>query len=242
MAVLVAFGSFITTLLGGYAALRIGSYRYLVLGLAAGLMLGAVAFDLLPEALSQGSWTLFGIPTPLVAFVLGFLVLHVIERTVGIHREEPADAADIVDAPSVGLLAATGLVGHSVMDGFAIGAAFQAGAGVGAVVAVAVIGHDFADGFNTYTITSIYGNDRRRALTLLAADAVAPVAGAALTLAVTIPHRLLEVYLGFFAGFLMYLASADILPKANAGRRTLATPACTIGGVLFMLAIVGLAS
>lgn len=89
--------------------------------------------------------------------------------------------------------------------------------GVGTVVAVAVIGHDFADGFNTYTVTSIYGNDRRRALTLLAADAVAPVVGAALTLTVTIPHRLLAVYLGFFAGFLMYLASADMLPKGAHG-------------------------
>ncbi len=79
VAVLVAFGSFVTTLLGGYAALRIGSYRYLVLGLAAGLMLGAVGFDLLPEALSPGFCWLFGIPTPFLAFVLGFLVLHVIE-------------------------------------------------------------------------------------------------------------------------------------------------------------------
>ena len=242
MAVLVAFGSFITTLLGGYAALRIGSYRNLVLGLAAGLMLGAVGFDLLPEALSGGSWVLLGIPTSLVAFVVGFLVLHIIEHTIGIHRGQTSDDADISQAPTVGLLAASGLVAHSVMDGFAIGAAFQAGTGVGAVVAVAVIGHDFADGFNTYTITSLYGNDRRRALTLLAADAVAPVAGAALTLAVTIPHPLLDVYLGFFAGFLMYLASADVLPRAHTGRRTLATLACTIGAVLFMFVIVGLAS
>lgn len=242
MVVLVAFGSFITTLLGGYAALRIGSYRNLVLGLAAGLMLGAVGFDLLPEALSKGSWILFGVPTPLLAFVLGFLVLHVIEHTVGIHRGRTPNDADHSEAPSIGLLAASGLVGHSVMDGFAIGAAFQAGVGVGAVVAVAVIGHDFADGFNTYTLTSLYGNDRRRGLTLLGADAMAPVAGAALTLAVTIPHRLLEVYLGFFAGFLMYLASADILPRAHTGHRTLVTVACTIGGVLFMLLIVGLAS
>ena len=91
MAVLVAFGSFLTTLLGGYAALRIGSYRNLVLGLAAGLMLGAVSFDLLPEALSQGVWRLFGIPAPLLAFVLGFLVLHVIEHTVGIHRGQTGE-------------------------------------------------------------------------------------------------------------------------------------------------------
>ena len=73
MAVVVAFGSFLTTLLGGYAAVRIGPYRNLVLGLAAGLMLGVVSFDLLPEALSQEPRPLAGIPAPLLAFVLGFL-------------------------------------------------------------------------------------------------------------------------------------------------------------------------
>ncbi|WP_459551936.1 ZIP family metal transporter [Mycobacterium kiyosense] len=222
--------------------MRIGSYRQLVLGLAAGLMLGAVTFDLLPEAMSDPEWRRFGIPVPLMAFVLGFLVLHVVESTVGIHRGRSQNGAEVSDAPSVGLLAASGLVGHSVMDGFAIGAAFQVGTGIGAVVAVAVIGHDFADGFNTYTVTRLYGNDRRKALALLAADAAAPVIGAALTLVVTIPHRVLDTYLGFFAGFLMYLASADILPRTQTGRRAGVTLACTIGGVLFMLLIVGLAS
>ena len=53
MPVLVALGSFATTLLGGVAALRIGDRRHLVLGLAAGLMLGVVLFDLLPEALGE---------------------------------------------------------------------------------------------------------------------------------------------------------------------------------------------
>ncbi len=72
MVILIAFGSFITTWLGGWGAMRIGSYRQLVLGLAAGLMLGAVTFDLLPEAMSDPEWRRFGIPVPLMAFVLGF--------------------------------------------------------------------------------------------------------------------------------------------------------------------------
>jgi zinc and cadmium transporter len=100
------------------------------------------------------------------------------------------------------------LVGHSVMDGVAIGAGFQAGSTVGAVVAIAVLSHDFADGFNTYTITSLYGNDRRRALTLLITDTLAPVTGAAITLMLTIPQQIL----GFLAGVLLHLASSDILP------------------------------
>jgi zinc transporter ZupT len=64
------------------------------------------------------------------------------------------------------MLAASGLAGHAVMGGFAIGAAFQAGTTTAVVVAVAVISHDFAGGFTTCTITSVSGNNRRRAPTV----------------------------------------------------------------------------
>ena len=95
----MALGSFFTTLLGGYAALRIGSYRHLVLGLAAGSMLGAVGFDLLPEALRPGFGRWSGVPVPLIAFVLGFLVLHVIEHTVGIHLGHAPEGDEVSEAP-----------------------------------------------------------------------------------------------------------------------------------------------
>lgn len=240
--ILLAFGSFVTTLLGGLTALRVRDYRHLVLGLAAGLMLGVVAFDLIPEALAQQPSRMFGVPTPLLTFVLGFLMLHIIERSVGIHRAHESEYASHSHAPAVGFLAASGLVAHSVMDGFAIGAAFQAGSTVGIVVAVAVISHDFADGFNTYTIAALYGNKRRRSIGLLAADAVAPVIGAAITLVFLIPHTVLGLYLGFFAGFLMYLATSDILPEAHASHPSRLTLLFTVTGVGFIWLVVGLAS
>ena len=244
MPVVVAFGAFVTTLLGGFAALRLRDRRHLVLGWAAGLMLGVVGFDLLPEALHLEPRQLFSVPIALLVFVAGFLVLHIIERSVAIHRAHEGEGHEYAlhsHDRGVGILAASGLVGHSVMDGFAIGAAFQAGHSVGIVVAIAVVSHDFADGFNTYTITSLYGNDRRRALFLLGADALAPVIGAAITLAVTIPRHVLGAYLGFFGGFLLYLASADILPEAHAQHPTLLTLACTVAGVGFMWLVIGLA-
>ena len=242
MPVLVAFGSFVTTLLGGVAALRIGDRRHLVLGLAAGLMLGVVLFDLLPEALGEQPEHLFGVPVVMLAAMAGFLALHVIERSAPVHCGHEAEYAGHQHHPGIGILAASGLVGHSLMDGFAIGAAFQAGSTVAAVVAIAVISHDFADGFNTYTITSLYGNNRRRALTLLAFDAVAPVTGAAITLAFTIPPHVLGLYLGFFAGILLYLATSDILPEAHTGHPSRLTLACTIAGAGFMWLVIGLAS
>ncbi|WP_377271372.1 ZIP family metal transporter [Peterkaempfera sp. SMS 1(5)a] len=257
-AVLVAAGAFLMTLLGGWVAQNVGDRRHLVLGLAAGLMLGVVSFDLLPESLKAQPTEIFGVPAALLMFVLGFLVLHVVERSVAVHRAHEDEYAAHTHhlgaahlhahghrrperAQGIGLTAAAALVGHSLMDGFAIGAAFQAGGTVGVVVAIAVIAHDFADGFNTYTVTRLYGNNRRRALGLLAADALAPVSGAAVTLAFTIPERVLGLYLGFFAGFLLYLATSDILPEAHSPHPSRTTLLCTVAGVLFMWLVIGLA-
>ncbi|MFB7122267.1 permease [Kitasatospora xanthocidica] len=251
-AVLVAAAAFLMTLIGGFVAQRTRDRRHLVLGFAAGLMLGVVAFDLLPEALHQAPGEVHGVPQALLLFAAGFLTIHVIERAVAIHRGHEGEYAAHShghhhgDARSaghqgVGLTAALALVGHSVMDGFAIGAAFQAGTTVGTVVAIAVVAHDFADGFNTYTITRLYGNNRRRALTLLAADAVAPVSGAAITLAFTIPGHLLGLYLGFFSGFLLYLATSDILPEAHSPHPSRSTLLCTVAGVGFMWLVIGFA-
>jgi zinc and cadmium transporter len=151
----------------------------------------------------------------MLAAVLGFLTLHIVERSLAIHRGhegEEGEYAGHLHAPGLGILAASALVAHSLLDGLAIGGGFQAGSTVGAVAVIAVLSHDFADGFNTYTITSLYGNDRRRALTPLVADALAPVTGAAITLLMTIPQQILGLYLGFLAGVLLYPASSDILP------------------------------
>ncbi|MET8585585.1 ZIP family metal transporter [Streptomyces collinus] len=251
MAVIVAAGAFLMTLVGGLVAQRVGDRRHLVLGLAAGLMLGVVVFDLLPEALSAQPRRIFHVPAVLVLLAGGFLAIHVVERSVAMHRAHEGEYASHEhahagghrhghDAPSLGVAAAGALVVHSLLDGFAIGAAFQAGSGVGWVVAVAIIAHDFADGFNTYTLTRLYGNERRKAIALLACDAVAPVVGAALTLAFTIPAGVLGLYLGFFAGFLLYLATSDILPEAHSSHPSRATLLFTVAGAAFMLLVIGL--
>ncbi|MEV0265574.1 ZIP family metal transporter [Streptomyces sp. NPDC050617] len=241
MPVVIALGAFLMTLLGGWTAQRVTDRRHLVLGLAGGLMLGVVGLDLLPEALEAADREVFGVPAALLCFVLGFLAAHAVERLLAVRK-----AAHGLDpderVPQVGLTAATAMVGHSVMDGVAIGAAFQVGGGVAAAVALAVIAHDFADGFNTYTITSLYGNARRKAVLMLCADALAPLVGAASTLLFTLPEQLLGIYLGFFGGVLLYLATSDILPEAHHDHPALSTLACTAAGVGFIWLVVGIAA
>ncbi|MGR4883853.1 ZIP family metal transporter [Streptomyces sp. LARHCF249] len=240
MAVIVALGAFLMTLAGGWTAQRVTDRRHLVLGLAGGLMLGVVGLDLLPEALHAAGGEVFGVPLALLLFVAGFLVAHVVERLLAVRRAAHG-AQDGARVPQVGLTAAAAMVGHSLADGVALGAAFQVGGGMGVAVALAVITHDFADGFNTYTLTRLYGNARRKALMMLFADAAAPVAGAASTLLFTLPEEPLGAYLGFFGGVLLYLAAAEILPEAHHEHPALSTLMCTVGGVAGIWLVVGLA-
>lgn len=250
MAVFVALGAFLMTLFGGWTAQRVTDRRHLVLGLAGGLMLGVVGLDLLPEAVRAAGGDVFGVPQALLLFVGGFLVAHLVERLLAVrqtsHGADPQEDgrdphAPAPRVPQVGLTAAAAMVGHSLMDGVALGAAFQVNGAIGTSVALAVIAHDFADGFNTYTITSLYGNDRRKALTMLVADAVAPVVGAASTLLFTLPEEALGSYLGFFGGALLYLAAAEILPEAHHEHPARSTLLFTVLGVGFIWLVVGLA-
>ncbi|MFM9367138.1 ZIP family metal transporter [Streptomyces sp. Da 82-17] len=238
MAVIVALGAFLMTLVGGWTAQRVTDRRHLVLGLAGGLMLGVVGLELLPEALEAADREIHGVPQALLLFVGGFLVAHVVERLLAVRQAAHGSDERV---PQVGLTAAAAMVVHSLMDGVALGAAFQAGGAMGVTVALAVITHDFADGFNTYTLTSLYGNARRKALAMLFAAAAAPVVGAASTMFVTLPEELLGSYLGFFGGALLYIASAEILPEAHHDHPAVPTLCCTVAGVGFIWLVVGAA-
>ncbi|GGK51060.1 ZIP family metal transporter [Nocardia camponoti] len=238
MAILLSFVSMLSTLFGGFVAMRIGDRKHLVLGLAAGVMLGVVAFDLIPEALEQQDGDFHGIPIVLIAAVIGFLSLHIIERSVAVHKGHEHEFGKHEHGfESVGILAAAGLIFHSTLDGFGIGLGYQAGATVGLSVAIAVICHDFADGFNTFTIPTVYGSTPRRAVALLIADAIAPIVGAILGTLIKVPEEWIGLYMGYFAGFLLYLATADILPEAHASHPSRLTLVFTVFGVVAMFIV-----
>ncbi|GAA1790154.1 ZIP family metal transporter [Actinomadura chokoriensis] len=253
MAVLVSVLAFVMTLAGGLAAMRIRDRRHLVLGLAGGLMLGVVAFDLIPESLEMTRHHPLGVPAPMIGFAGGFVLLHVVEQAVAIHRAHEDEYAPHVHTHGAGggaegsggaggLLAASALVLHSLVDGLSIGLGFQSGTDVGVFVALAVVTHDFADGFNTFTAASLNRADRRPAVLLLVADAAAPVAGAAIGTLATVPESVLGPYLGTFAGVLLYLAAAEILPEAHSVHPRVMTLCATglgIAAVLFSVSLAG---
>jgi zinc and cadmium transporter len=241
--VLFAICTVLSTALGGVAALRSHDRLHLILGFAGGVMLGLVAFDLLPELFELSHTSFLGVPAPMVAFATGFLVLHVVERAVALHGGHEGEYEPHQHHhPGVGVASAVALTAHSFLDGVGIGLGFQVSETVGLAVAIAVVTHDFADGLNTVTVMRINGNSRRRTITMLAADAIAPALGATSTLFFSVSDGVLALYLGGFAGFLLYLATADILPEAHARHPSRLTLVSTVGGVAMMWAVVALSS
>jgi zinc transporter ZupT len=236
--VILAFTTFISTSLGGLFALRNRDRLHRILGFTAGVLLGVVAFDLLPEIFNLTNSSHSDIIRPMVALVVGFLVFHIAEKLTIIHgAHENESHYDVHHHPKVGLLSALALSGHSFLDGVGIGLAFQVNTGVGLVVALAVISHDFADGLNTVAIMLKHRNSTRKAITLLLLDAVTPMLGAASTLFFSLSDTNLILYLGFFAGFLLYIGSSDILPEAHADHPSRLTLLLTVLGATFIYAV-----
>lgn len=242
-AFLFSFATFVSTFGGGLLALRFRDRLHFVLSFTAGVLLGVVSFEILPEIFRLSQQQGVSATGAMVALVAGFLFFHILEKFVLVHHaHEHAYAAH--HHPRLGLLSAFSLAGHSFMDGIGIGMAFQVSPAVGVVVALAVITHDFCDGLNTMSLMLVHGNTTRRSLAMLALDAIAPIAGVACTMAFDFPPSILLPYLGFFGGFLLYIGSADILPEAHSQARpadTVRLIALTGLGAAFIFATVHLA-
>jgi ZIP family zinc transporter len=226
----LALGAFAATMAGGVLALKLKGKLPLVMGFSAGAVIGVAFFDLAPEALEAGR----GLYEPralLAIAALGFFFYTVLDRLVARHDCEGQAN------PARGLLGAASFSAHSVLDGFALGVAFQTNAQIGIVVAVAVLAHDFADGLNTVNVVMKNGGTRGFALKWLAMDAVAPVIGAGASLLLTPRAGLLSILLALFCGFFLHIGASGLLPESHRAYPRPSTTFATLLGAGFLYAV-----
>jgi ZIP family zinc transporter len=199
----------VSTFLGGLVALRLHRELTTLIALTGGIVVGVALFDVLPEAIDAVGDA--GRVTALVG--LGFLLFFLAERLLVLHhRDEPEQARA---HEQVGALGAAGLSLHSLIDGLGIGLAFGVDTSTGLLVFVAVVSHDFADGMNTVSFILSQSNDRRRAMTWLTVDAVAPLVGAFIGASVAVSEYALGHLLALYAGFFLFMGATDLLPEAH---------------------------
>jgi len=249
---IAAFLPFVSTLVGGFAALRLRHRLHAFMAVAAGVVVATAVADLLPEA-----YELVGPSSALkvgAAALLGFIGFSLIEAFLHQSSFEhanheaaeaaKADPASTTDAakwrPSwlLGVLPPMSLIVHSTLDGVAIGLAFQAGSSIGLVVLLAVLAHDFADGMNVVTLALDAARGERLAVGLLIVDALAPPVGAGLSLLITIPTVALGLLLAAFAGAFIAIGAGHLLPESqhrDPGSGPALVALSGVGGVLVLI-------
>ena len=240
LVIALAATTVLATFLGGMLALRAKDRFHLVLGLSAGLLLGLVGFDLLPEIFEMNTDNLIGVRTISVALIAGFLSLHFIEQFAGSHEPAESDYGHehthtVEIAGTVGAIA---MAGHIFLDGVALALAFKVSDALGFAVFIAMLVHAFSDGLNTVALLVKTGQWRSRGKYLLAVDAIARVGGAAIGSALTISDSNLAIYLAVFSGIVIYLATSHILPEAHSKHPSKVTMLATLAGVVIMWAVV----
>lgn len=236
MVLIFALLAFVSTFLGGLFGLRHKDKLHLILGFTAGVLLGVVAFDIFPEIIELVAQSDIEPTLPMMALVVGFLAFHILEKVLLIHHGQE-ESYGKHKHPTVGVASALALAGHSFLDGVGIGLAFQIANNVGILVALAVISHDFSDGLNTVSLVLVHRNPNRRAVLLLFLDALAPLLGVLSTRLFVFPETAAPVYLGFFAGFLLYIGASDILPEAHSEKSSYQTILLTISGVVLIFLV-----
>jgi zinc transporter ZupT len=226
----IAAGAFVSTLLGGLLALRLRDKLHLILGFSAGAVIGVAFFDLLPEAVNFG--IKYHSPSVVLSWTaLGFLFYLVADRMLLIHGTGASAQR--------GNVAAGMLCCHSLLDGVAIGLAFQASRAIGIVVAIAVLTHDFSDGINTTNMVLKNHGARSRAVRWLLLDAVAPALGIAATRLFAVRGDGLGFALALFAGFFVYIGASDLIPESyHAHPKFLTTAMTVLGAAVLYLAVI----
>jgi ZIP family zinc transporter len=238
-AILFAAFTVLATTLGGVLAFRSKDRFHLVLGLSAGLLLGLVGFDLLPEVFEMNTDTFAGVPVVSIAIVAGFLILHILERGFGSHEPAESHYGHDHDHHSVsGVLGALAMGGHVFLDGVGLGVAFQISNSLGIAVFLAIVVHAFSDGLNTVSMLIKSGNWTQKSKYLLGVDAVARIGGATLGTYLALNDKYLALYLALFTGFVIYIATSHILPEAHSRHASKWTLVATVSGVLIMWGVV----
>jgi zinc and cadmium transporter len=237
----------------------------LLLSVSAGVMLGAAFFHMLPEAVEEGGGAV--VPFVLVGFLVlylleRFVLVHVCAEpgpnarlsTGGApfppdahhaHRDGDgvvhlhADGTGC-DVHTLGLAAWIGMSVHTLVDGFALGAA-SVRPELGALVFLAILAHKIPNSFSLSAILLSEGYTRGKAVLMNAAFALMVPVGVGVYVvlreAVQV-DRFASLALAASAGTFLHLALSDILPDlhrrgASKWRLSLAM----VGGVALMGAL-----
>lgn len=175
---------------------------------AAGALLGAAFFDLLPESFSEAD------PTQMLQMTLfGILTFFILERFIRWfhhHHEHTSKDRAVVSLVVIGDSI------HNFIDGVAIAGTFLISIPLGIVTTIAVAAHEIPQEIGDFGVMINRGVSRARILLLNLFSALISLIGAvSMYLLRDSLNGFLPAFLAVTAGFFIYVALSDLIPEIH---------------------------
>ncbi len=184
---------------------------YLATPFAAGALLGAAFFDLLPEALeiNDGKITFYWVVTGIILF---FLLEHYLHWFHHHHEHSGENKQKKTTAP----LIIIGDTVHNFIDGIIIGAAFLISIPAGIATTLAIAAHEIPQEIGDFGVLLKRGMRRLHVLLWNAVSALATLVAALLTFWLGDSSALpLGPIFALAAGLFIYIAASDLIPTIH---------------------------
>ncbi len=179
------------------------SILLVLVAFAAGSMLGAAFFDLIPEGLES-----LGTDIVMPLILLGIILFFIVER--GIHWHHFHEKCDV---HPVSYLILVGDAVHNFGDGVIIAASYLINFHLGLISTLVIIFHEIPQELGDFAILIKSGFSRGRALLYNFLSAIMAILGAVLTyFSSDLIGWVVPYLISIAAGGFIYIAVADLLP------------------------------
>ncbi|QQG40840.1 MAG: ZIP family metal transporter [Candidatus Levyibacteriota bacterium] len=184
---------------------------------AAGTLLGAAFFDLLPEAMHEGETTEVNI---FLWSLVGIVFFFLLERFIHwFHHHEEHHEHEKEAKTTIPLIVISDTV-HNFIDGVVIAATFLVSIPLGIVTTFAVAAHEIPQEIGDFGLLLHKGMKKKKIIVVNVVSAAAAFAGAILTYVIgDVMEMYVPIFLSITAGFFMYIALSDLIPEIHYEKR-----------------------
>ena len=189
---------------------------------AAGTLLGAAFFDLLPEALHEAtSNAAAGEEVNIFMWALiGIILFFLLERFIHwFHHHEEHHQHEKEAKTTIPLIVISDTI-HNFIDGVVIAATFLVSIPLGIVTTLAVAAHEIPQEIGDFGLLLHKGMTKKKIILVNLISAAAAFAGALITYVFgNAIEAFIPIFLSLTAGFFMYIALSDLIPEIHYEKR-----------------------